>query len=209
MAPFHISVELRAVSTRILLPVNRLLSTKVALNAIAALYQAIIEAFDGEQLQRHVALAPGYQWDALSNKNWGHTNDELVDRLFVKKGSDDVATAHQPDILAGLRAKAAYEWVDGLAYKLHTRGGVSRRGLAGEDDVAIRVELRPHAQARFVGLSAKHYRINCSHKGVHAIEAFGSGARRQPFEVAVGARYVTISTGADVDDDFAWICHDY
>src|SRR5881628_725933 len=89
---------------------NRRLSTKVAPNAVAALYQAVIETFDGKQLQRDVAVAPGYQWDALSNKHWCHTDDELVDRFFVKKGSDDVPTAHQPDILAGLRAKAAYEW---------------------------------------------------------------------------------------------------
>ena len=88
------------------------------LNAVAQLNQAILEAFNGVQIQELVTAAPRYQWNPIPDKHWGHTDDELVDRLLVKKGGDELATAHQPDILAWLFSKTAHEWSDCTVHEL-------------------------------------------------------------------------------------------
>src|SRR5882762_11403664 len=80
--------------------------------------------------------------------------------------------------------------------------------MTREDD-GPRVELRPHAQAHLVGLPAKQLRVYRPHEGVHAIETFGSGAGRQPFEITVSTRDVTICAGCDVDDDVSPLRHEY
>src|SRR5207249_10318765 len=98
-----------------LLPSSRLL-----LNAVMQLNHTILEAIHGVHIQGHVTMTPRYQWDAVPNENGDHTDDELVDRLRVKKRGDDPATAHQPDILARLRSKAAHEWPDGIVHELHS-----------------------------------------------------------------------------------------
>src|SRR5260370_36789242 len=88
-------------------------------NAVMQLHHTILEAFDGLQIQGHVAVTSRYQWNAIPNEHWGHTDDELVDRLLVKKGGDELAAAHQPDILAGLLSKTAHEWADCTVHELH------------------------------------------------------------------------------------------
>src|SRR2546425_2404329 len=88
-------------------------------NTVMQLNHTILEAFDGLQIQGHVAVTLRDQWNAIPNEHWGHTDDELVDRLRVKKGGDAVASAHQPDILARLLSKTAYEWADCTADELH------------------------------------------------------------------------------------------
>jgi hypothetical protein len=91
------------------------------LYAVVQLDHTILEALAGEQLQGHVAVTARDQWDALSNEDWGHTDDKLVDRLLVKKGGDDLAAAHQPDILARLLSETAHEWADGIVHELNSR----------------------------------------------------------------------------------------
>src|SRR6266849_2018945 len=91
----------------------------MVLNAVMQLNHTILEAFDGLQIQGHVAETSRYQWNAIPNEHWGHTDDELVDRLLVKKGSDELAAAHQPDILARLLSKTAHEWADCTVHELH------------------------------------------------------------------------------------------
>src|SRR6266571_3626841 len=94
-------------------------SSRLLLHAVMQLNHAILEALDGAQLQGHVTMMPRYQWDAIPDENRDHTDDELVDRPRVKKRSDDLATAHQPDILTRLPSKAAHEWPDGIVDELH------------------------------------------------------------------------------------------
>src|SRR5262249_26558648 len=93
--------------------------SRMALNAVMQLNQTILEAFNGVQLQGYVTVTPGYQWNPVSNKHWGYTDDELVDRVLVKKGGDELAAAHQPDILAGMLSKTAYEWAYCTLHELH------------------------------------------------------------------------------------------
>src|SRR5262249_3756944 len=140
-------------------------------NAVMQLNQTILEAFNGVQLQGDVTVTPRYQWNAIPNEYGDHTDDELVDHLLVQKGGDELAAAHQPDVLAGMLAKTAYEGADGAADELHAWRGVGRWRMAGEDDVpTLRVELRPQAQAQLVGFSAQQFRVDRPHESVHAIE---------------------------------------
>src|SRR5713226_7941152 len=82
--------------------------------------------------------------------------------------------------------------------------------MTGEDDAPkLRVERRSHAQAHLVGLPAKQLHVDRLHEGVHAIETFGSGAGRQPFEITVRTRDVTVRAGCDVDDDVSTLRHEY
>src|SRR2546421_257737 len=94
-------------------------SSRLLLHAVMQLNHTILEAIDGVQLQGHVTMTPRYQGDAVPNEDGDHTDDELVDRLRVKKRGDDLATPHQPDILTRLRSKAAHEWPDGIIHELH------------------------------------------------------------------------------------------
>src|SRR2546422_9114058 len=94
-------------------------SSRLLLNAVMQLNHTILEAINGVQIQGHVTVTPRYQWNAIPNKHRGHTDDELVDRVLVKKRGDDLATAHQPDILARVLSKTAQEWADCIVHELH------------------------------------------------------------------------------------------
>jgi hypothetical protein len=91
----------------------------MVLNAVMQLNQTILEAFKGVQLQGYVTVTPRDQWNAIPNKHGGHTDDERVDRVRVKKGGDELVAAHQPDILARLLSKTAYERADCTVHELH------------------------------------------------------------------------------------------
>src|SRR5712675_1877113 len=92
--------------------------SRLSLNTVMQLNHTILEAFSGVQIQGHVTVTPRYQWYAVPNENGGHTDDELVERLRVKKRGDDLAAAHQPDILAGLLSKSRHEWADCIVHEL-------------------------------------------------------------------------------------------
>src|SRR4030095_14367891 len=88
----------------------RCTSSRMVLNAVMQLNQIILEASKGVQIQGHVTVTPRYQWNVITDKHWSYTDDELVDRVLVKKGGDELAAAHQPDILARMLSKTAYKW---------------------------------------------------------------------------------------------------
>src|SRR5262245_109371 len=175
----------------------------MVLNAVVQLNHAILEALEGVQVQWHVAVTPRDQGNAISDEDRDHTDDEFVDRLLVEKGSDEVAAAHQPDVLAGLRSQAAREWGNGTGHELHAWRGIRRWRLTGEDDVpSLRVELRPQVQARLEALPAEDLRVDRPREGVHAVGRVGGGARagRQPIEISVWTRDEPVRTGSDVHD---------
>src|SRR5437764_14449251 len=108
------------------------------------LNHTILEAINGVQIQGHVTMTPRYQWDAVPNENGDHADDELVDRLRVKKRGDDLATAHKPDILASLLSKTTHEWADRIVHELHALRGASWRRTPGDNAAPHRhVELAP------------------------------------------------------------------
>jgi len=99
------------------------------------LNHTVLEAFNGVQIQGHVTMTPSYQWNAIPDKYWGNADDELVDRLRVKKRGDELAAAHQPDILARLLSKTAHEWANCIVHEFHAWRGVRWRRMTGENDV--------------------------------------------------------------------------
>ena len=78
-------------------------------NSVVQLHQTIVESFDLPQLQRHLTVTACYQWNTVADEHRHHADDEFVDRLLVEKGRDELAPAHQPDILAGLCPKLPNE----------------------------------------------------------------------------------------------------
>src|SRR2546430_5379003 len=106
----------------------------MVLNAVMQLNDTILEALNGVQIQWRVTVAPRDQWNAIPNKHRDHSDDELVDRVRVKKRGDDLATAHQPDILARLLSKTAHEWADCSVDELHAWRGVRWGRMTGEND---------------------------------------------------------------------------
>src|SRR5262249_27090070 len=115
-----------------------------AWHSVAQLYQAVLETFRGEQLQRHMAGPPRDQGNAVSDEHRDHADDELVDRARVEERRDQLAAPHQPDVLARPLAEAADELADVSAHELDSRWDVRRRFSAREDEGrALRVELPP------------------------------------------------------------------
>ena len=57
------------------------------------LNHTVIEALDGVQIHEHVAVTPRYERNAILNEHRDHTDDDLVDRVFVKKGGDELTAA--------------------------------------------------------------------------------------------------------------------
>src|SRR5688572_10329494 len=160
-------------------------------------------------MQWDVTMAPSNQWNAVPDKHRNHADDELVDRLLVEEGPDELTAAHQPDILAGLFAKAAHEWADGAVHKFHSWWGVGRWRLMREHDgAASRVELCSQFQAHLIRLSANNRRVNRLRELVHTVEAGGSGSGCQPPEIPVRSCDITVGAGRDVDDDVAALRHE-
>src|SRR5437764_14483179 len=111
------------------------------------LHQTVVEAFNGVQRQGHVTVTPRYERNAIPNKHRGHTDDELVDHVLVKTGGDELAAAHQPDVLARLLSKTAYEWAGCPAHELHDGRDADWWRVTGANDGAtLRAAFRPHAQ---------------------------------------------------------------
>src|SRR6266571_554524 len=103
-----------------LAPVLARTGSLVVLNAVTQLNQPILEAFDGVQIHAHVAVMLRYEWNAIPDKHRDDTDDERVDRMFVKKRGDQLAVAYQPDILTRLLPKTAHECADCTVHELHT-----------------------------------------------------------------------------------------
>lgn len=49
------------------------------------LNQAILEAFNGLQVQGHVTVAPRDQGNAITDEHRDHADDKFIDRLLVEK----------------------------------------------------------------------------------------------------------------------------
>ena len=103
----------------------------------------------------------------------------------------------------------AHEWADGIVHELNSRWELRWRPVTRKDNVRILfIELSAHPEAHFVSLPAEHLRIYGLHESTHAIETLRRRAGRQPFEIAVGTRDVTVRAGPDVDNDFAPLRHE-
>jgi hypothetical protein len=70
------------------------------------LNNTVRELFQSEQPERHFTMPGCDKGDAFPNEHWYDGDDELVNRVLVKEGPDYLPSAHHPDVLASLLAKA-------------------------------------------------------------------------------------------------------
>ena len=79
---------------------------------VVKLNQPAFKPLGRTQGQGDVAVTSRDQRDAVSDEHWNDADDELVDSIRVEKRGDDLAAAHQPNILACPFSKAIHEWAD-------------------------------------------------------------------------------------------------
>jgi hypothetical protein len=174
---------------------------------------AVGEGFGGEEVEADGAMARLNQGDAFADQDGDDVDAELVDFAGVQERGDDFATAHHPDIFAGLGAQALGEGFDRLVDEFE--GGQWRFArLAGKDVVldfraeasGLHALLHAHLEALGVGLVAPEDGVNGFEEGGISVIAFGAGTV-EPGDVAVGAGDVAVSAGGDEDDDFSGSLH--
>ena len=56
-----------------------------ALHSVTKLDETVLELLGRPQRQWDVTVTSRYKWNTISYKYWNDTNDELVDRLRIKK----------------------------------------------------------------------------------------------------------------------------
>src|SRR5215467_13862676 len=135
-------------------------------------------------------------------------DDELVNRILVKKGSDDLASAHHPNVLASLRAQAFGKGTDRLGDEVDACGNGSRRRPPREHIVhGIRSEARAHLQTPVEGLAAEDLGIGGALEFRETVEALWSWPFRQPIEIAIGSSHVAVCARRNINDDFS-LLHD-
>src|SRR4051812_36450221 len=183
-------------------------TSRTTLNSVMQLNQTALEALDGLQIERHMLVATRDQRNAIADEDRYYADHKLVDRPLVEKGGDEIAAAHQPDVLARRLAKLAHIRADWIPDELHASWHISGRFTTREDDrLTGGVELRAQAQAYLVGLSPHQHRVDRLHESVHPVETLGSRPGCQPVEIAVRSGDVTVGAGRDVDDDVATFLH--
>src|SRR5947208_16908244 len=149
------------------------------MHLVVHLDDAVREPSHGLQTEWHVPMPVSDQRYTLADERRDHTDDEIVDGPFVKERSNDLASAHHPDVLALSCPKALGERADGLGDEFNTRGDRCRRWPTREDVVrSLCIECRAHLHAKVVGLSAKQLRVNRVHELADAIETLGGGTLR-------------------------------
>src|SRR5205085_7875753 len=99
--------------------------------------------------------------NALPDEHRHHSDHELVNRALVKKGPDDLTSAHHPDVLASLLAEALCKNADRLRDELdpcrHRCWGRPAREYIVH---VICAETRAHLQTQVEGLAAENLGIN-------------------------------------------------
>src|SRR5262249_49685911 len=131
-----------------------------------------------------------------------------VNRALVQEGPDDLASAHHPDVLAGLRAEAFGKGSDRLGDEFDARGHGSRRPSPREHIVHGTFSEAPtQLQTAVEGLAAEDLSIDGALEFRETVEALWSRPFRQPVEIAIGSSHVAVRAGRDIDDDFS-LWHD-
>src|SRR5262245_3506176 len=127
---------------------------------VVELYHSIRKGLRGPQAQRHFTMPGCDEGNAFPDKRRQDVDDELINRVLVKEGTDDFTSAHHPDILAGLLAEAFGKCTDRLLDKLDA-GRYERRGRAVREHImqVICAEARAHLDAQVEGLTTKNLGI--------------------------------------------------
>jgi len=161
-----------------------------------------------EQAERHLAMPRCKKGNAFSDKGWHDGDNELVSRGLVQKGGDNLAPAHHPDVLAGLRAEAFGKGTNRLGDEVDAHGHGSRRRPPREHIVhGICTEAHAHLQTPVEGLAAEDLGIGGALEFRETVETLWSWPFRQPIEIAIGSSHVAVRARRNIDDDFS-LWHD-
>src|SRR5687768_16138926 len=77
-----------------------------SVHLVMQLYDVIGKLLYTEQAERHLTMPRCQEGNAFPDEGWHDGDDELVNRVLVQEGPDDLASAHHPDVLASLGADA-------------------------------------------------------------------------------------------------------
>ncbi len=99
--------------------------------------------------------------NAFSDEHRHDGDDELVNRVLVKEGPDDLTSAHHPDVLASLLAEALGKGPDRLRHELDAdrcrcRGRPTREHIMH----VICAEARAHHLTEVEGLATENLGID-------------------------------------------------
>jgi len=98
------------------------------LHLVKQLNDAVRKLLYTEQAERHRAMPRCKEWNAFPDEGWHDGDDELVNRVLVKKGADDLTSAHHPDVLASLLTEAFGEGPDRLVTNCTPTGADAEGG---------------------------------------------------------------------------------
>src|SRR5262245_4371866 len=139
------------------------------------LHDAVWKLLKTEQAERHLTMPRYEERNALPDEDRYDGDDEFVNRALVQERRDDLASAHQPDVLAGLRAEALGKGANGLGDEVNAGGHGSRRRPPREHIVhVLRTEARAHLQTPVKGLPAQNLGIDGTFEFQQPVEALWS-----------------------------------
>src|SRR2546430_9331785 len=92
------------------------------LHLVMQLNDAVRKLSYTEQAERHLTMPRCKERNAFPDEGWHDGDDELVNRVLVQEGPDDLASAHHPDVLASLRAAAFGEGTARLGDEMDDAG---------------------------------------------------------------------------------------
>src|SRR5215472_88629 len=146
-----------------------------------------------EQAERHVTMPRCKKGNTFPDEGWHDGDDGLVNRVLIQKRPDDLTSAHNPDVLASLRADAFGKGTDRLGDEVDARGYRSRRRLPREHIVhGICTEARAHLQTPVEGFAAEDFGIGGALEFRETVEALWSWPFRQPIEIAISSSHVAV-----------------
>src|ERR1700716_97003 len=109
-----------------------------------------------EQAERYLTMPRCEKGNTFPDEGWHDSDDELIDRALVQEGSDYLAAAHHPDVLARLRAEAFGKGTERLGDEVDPcRHRSSPRPPREHIVHGICTEARAHLQTPVEGLAAE------------------------------------------------------
>src|SRR5215471_6277909 len=145
-----------------------------------------------------------HEGNAFPDKRRHDGDNELVNRVLVKEGPDDLTSAHHPNVLASLLAEALGKGPDRLPDELDAGRHGCRRLPAREYIMhVICAEAGAHLHAQVEGLATENLGIDGARKFRQTVEPLWSRPSGQPIEIAIGSSDVAVRARRNIDDDFS------
>src|SRR5262249_26459929 len=109
------------------------------------LHNAVGKSFHSFEAKRHFTTPRCNEGYAFPDERRHDGDDELINCVLIKEGRDDLPSAHHPDVLASLLAKALGKGSDRLGDEMDLGGRGRRRGRATKNLMkVVCAEARTH-----------------------------------------------------------------